>query len=73
MNTIRELKAKEKYDNMLKRKNKEIKKLRENINKAVKLLNKYRNRKDAYCLWCMDYGDNAEVIEILGGVVKNDN
>ena len=43
MNTIRELKAKEKYDNMLKRKNKEIKILsnkldmiKANINKITK-------------------------------------
>lgn len=40
MNTIRELKAKEKYDNMLKRKNKEIKILSNIINELEKYLEK---------------------------------
>ena len=34
------------------------------------LLNKYRNRKDNWGLWCMEYGDCAEIIKALGGVVK---
>ena len=41
------------------------------INKAIRLLNKYRNRKDTWGLWCMEYGDNAEIIKILGGKVSN--
>ena len=49
-----------------------INELKKKITKAIKLLNKYRNRKDTYCLWCMDYGDNAEVIKILGGEVRKD-
>lgn len=38
--------------------------------KALKKLNKYRNRKDHYGLWCMDYGDNADIIHILKDDMK---
>lgn len=51
---------------------KEIERLNNMINKAIKKLNKYRNRKDTWGLWCMEYGDNAEIIKILGGEVKNE-
>lgn len=44
--------------------------LENNIDKALKKLNKYRNRKDHYGLWCMDYGDNADIIHILKGDMK---
>ena len=56
----------------LEEKDKEIERLNNIINKAIKKLNKYRNRKDTWGLWCMEYGDNAEIIKILGGKVKNE-
>ena len=46
--------------------------LKDRITKAVKLLNKYRNRKDHFALWCMEYEDNAEVIHVLGGEIKHE-
>ncbi len=55
------------YIKMLEEENREMK---NNINKAIQKLNKYRNRKDTWGLWCMEYGDNAEIIKILGGEVK---
>lgn len=51
------------YKELYKRENKKVK-------KAIMLLNKYRNRKDNWGLWCMEYGDCAEIIKVLGGVVK---
>lgn len=57
------------YIKMLEEENREMKKA---INKAIQKLNKYRNRKDSYCLWCMNFGDNAEIIKILGGEVINE-
>ena len=51
---------------------KEIERLNNIIDNAIKKLNKYRNRKDTWGLWCMEYGDNAEIIKILGGEVKNE-
>ena len=53
-------------------KDKEIERLNNIIDNAIKKLNKYRNRKDTWGLWCMEYGDNAEIIKILGGEVKNE-
>ena len=50
---------------------KQLQQKEKSINKAIKLLNKYRNRKDTWNLWCMEYGDNAEIIKILGGKVRN--
>ena len=50
---------------------KQLQQKEKSINKAIKLLNKYRNRKDTWNLWCMKYGDNAEIIKILGGKVSN--
>ena len=50
----------------------ENKRLNNIIDNAIKKLNKYRNRKDTWGLWCMEYGDNAEIIKILGGEVKNE-
>ena len=44
-----------------------IEQLENNRDKALKKLNKYRNRKDHYCLWCMEYIDNADIIHILKG------
>ena len=61
-----------KLEQEIERLNNIINELKKKITKAIKLLNKYRNRKDTYCLWCMDYGDNAEVIKILGGKVRKD-
>ena len=43
------------------------KQLENNRDKALKKLNKYRNRKDHYGLWCMEYIDNADIIHILKG------
>ena len=50
---------------------KQLQQKEKSINKAIRLLNKYRNRKDTWGLWCMEYGDNAEIIKILGGKVSN--
>lgn len=44
-----------------------IEQLENNRDKALKKLNKYRNRKDHYGLWCMEYIDNADIIHILKG------
>ena len=45
----------------------EINILKNNRDKALKKLNKYRNRKDHYGLWCMEYIDNADIIHTLKG------
>lgn len=55
MNTIRELKAKEKYDNMLKRKNKEI----ERLNKELK----FHKRNEKILIDCQN--DVTEKLEEL--------
>ena len=47
-----------------------IEQLENNRDKALKKLNKYRNRKDHYGLWCMEYIDNADIIHILEGDSK---
>ena len=59
-------------DNIINELKEQLQQKEKSINKAIKLLNKYRNRKDAWGLWCMEYGDNAEIIEILGGKVNNE-
>lgn len=41
--------------------------MQNNRDKAIKKLNKYRNRKDHYGLWCMEYIDNADIIHTLKG------
>lgn len=45
----------------------QIENLQNNRDKALKKLNKYRNRKDHYGLWCMEYIDNADIIHTLKG------
>jgi len=57
----------EKQNKSLEEFKQENKQLENNRDKALKKLNKYRNRKDHYGLWCMDYGDNADIIHILKG------
>jgi hypothetical protein len=52
---------------LLEKELKENQQLKHNRDTALKKLNKYRNRKDHYGLWCMDYGDNADIIHILKG------
>ena len=71
MHTIKELKQQEKYDNMLKRKNKEI----ENLHSIIKEAREYiQDRYDGEVLTHTFDKDNVkELLEILEKVEDNTN
>ena len=71
MNSIRELKQQEKYKNMLKRKNKEIERLNNIINKGIEYIEERYNGE--VLTHTFDKCNVGELLEILKGSEEKDN